>query len=310
MRKYALLSVGELLVDVIGQEIADSLLDTASFNRLQGGSPANLAANMTRLGAQVALVACVGNDNLGVFVKNEIAKIGLETHRIASDDIQPTSLVIVSKTRSTPDFIPYRCADRMLKPEHLPDELLAESEFLHTTCWPLSMQPAQSTVLDAARRASRLGCRLSVDANYAPSVWPNRAEAWAVLSEYCSYGAYIKLSEDDAYRLYNQEIDNETIIANFHKMGASLVCLTLGGKGSIVSAKGGQERVEIPGRKIEVIDATGAGDSFWSGFLTATLDGKDLRTCAEAASNMAVLKLTTNGSLPAFVDKNVVLYGK
>lgn len=62
-RPYALLAVGELLADFIGHHVSDSLLDAQDFRRYQGGSPANMAANMARLGNKTALAACVGNDN-------------------------------------------------------------------------------------------------------------------------------------------------------------------------------------------------------------------------------------------------------
>ena len=97
MKKYALLSVGELLADIIGTEIQHSILETTHFERFQGGSPANMAANMARLGMNTAIVACVGNDNMGIFLKNEVAKTGIDISHIATDETHPTSIVIVSK---------------------------------------------------------------------------------------------------------------------------------------------------------------------------------------------------------------------
>ena len=292
MKKYDLLSVGELLIDILGTDYATSLLDTPNFRRIQGGSPANLAGNLSKLGKNVALISCVGNDNLGVYLKNEIEKTGIDTNYIAVSETQPTTIVVVSRTKATPDFIAYRTADRMLLPEHISDELLADSAIFHTTCFALSQNPAQTTIVDAARRAFELGCLVSIDANYAPSIWPNRAEAWQVLNEYCSYGAFVKLSDDDATRLYGKVIDNEQIISDFHAKGASLVCLTLGAEGSIISYENGAKRYQLLGKKIEVVDATGAGDAFWSGFLCAYLDGKPIPDCAEYGSAIAVLKLT------------------
>ncbi|HEY1054893.1 MAG TPA: PfkB family carbohydrate kinase, partial [Emticicia sp.] len=67
-KKYALLAIGELLVDFIGTELTDNLLSTEKFQRFQGGSPSNLAANMARLGNQTAIVSWVGKDNLGTYL--------------------------------------------------------------------------------------------------------------------------------------------------------------------------------------------------------------------------------------------------
>ncbi|MFN8344764.1 MAG: sugar kinase [Spirosomataceae bacterium] len=305
-RKYALVAAGELLADLIGTEFTQSLWDTEIFKRFQGGSPANLAANMARLGNTTALVACVGNDNLGNYLIEKVAETGVDTAFIAQETVSPTSIVLVSRTKGTPDFIAYRTADRMIQSAHISDELLQNASFFHTTCFALSQDPAQSAIVQAAARAQAAGCIVSLDANYAPSIWPDRVSALQIIKSYCQNGAFLKLSEDDAERIFGEALNNEAIIAAFHEMGAQLVCLTLGGKGSIVSSNYGKDCVEIAGRPIEVKDATGAGDSYWAGFLTAWLDGKSPAECAQAGANIAALKISTVGPLPAKVDRTVL----
>lgn len=302
-RPYALLSVGELLADLIGNNLATSLLDTRDFHRYQGGSPANMAANMARLGNNTALVACVGNDNLGVYLKQKVAEAGVDTQYVATDPLEPSSVVIVSRTKGTPDFIAYRTADCQIKPEHLPDTLLQQAHIFHTTCFALSRQPAQEALVDAAERAHANGCLVSIDANYAPSIWPDRNHALQVLRTYCAANAFVKLSEDDATRLYGEPQDTDRLIGGFHDMGASLVCLTLGAEGSVVSTDYGRSRVSLPGQAIEVVDATGAGDAYWAGFLTAYLDKKTPEQCARAGANLAAMKLTRQGPLPTGIER-------
>jgi sugar/nucleoside kinase (ribokinase family) len=306
MKKYALLSVGELLADIIGTEIHDSILETSHFERFQGGSPANMAANMARLGMSTALVSCVGNDNLGIFLRNEVAKTGIDVSYIITDKNQPTSIVIVSRTKGTPDFIAYRTADRMIQSHHIHDNLLTESAIFHTTCFALSQEPAQSAIVDAAKRANAVGCRVSLDANYAPQIWADRQQAWDVISAYCSYDGLVKLSEDDAERIYGKKVSEKQVIGDFHAMGADLVCLTKGGQGSIISYEKGAKQLNLGIKPLEVIDATGAGDAFWAGFLTAWTQEKSVEICANAGANLAALKLVTKGILPAKVDLEVL----
>lgn len=306
MKKYALLAVGELLVDVIGTEIHNSILETSHFQRFQGGSPANMAANMARLGMSTAIVSCVGNDNLGIFLKNEVAKTGIDISYVVTDENQPTSIVMVSRTKGTPDFIAYRTADCMIQSHHIPDTLLAESAIFHTTCFALSQEPAQSTIVDAAQRANTLGCRVSLDANYAPQIWADRKRAWDVISTYCSHDGLVKLSEDDAERIYGRKVTEKQVIQDFHAMGADLVCFTKGGDGSIISFEKGTKQTILSVKPLEVIDATGAGDAFWAGFLTAWIQGKSVEICANAGANLAALKLVTKGPLPAKVELGVL----
>lgn len=306
-KPYALLAAGELLVDLIGHERVTDLSESRDFHRYPGGSPANLAANVARLGGRVALVACVGKDNLGKYLKTRVAEAGVETRFVAEDPLQPTSLVVVSRTTGTPDFIAYRTADRMLRPEHLPDALLAQARIFHTTCFALSQNPAQQTLVDAARRAASSGCQLSLDANYAPTLWPDREQAWNVIGEFVRPGALVKLSDDDAERLYGQPVPDDRVLADFHGMGAKLVCFTKGAKGSLLSYNGGNERREVPVKPVaEVVDATGAGDAYWAGFLTAFLDGHAPPACAEAGARLAARKLSAAGPLPAGLGKAVL----
>jgi fructokinase len=306
MKKYALLSVGELLADFIGTEVADSILDTPIYERFQGGSPANMAANMARLGKQVALVSCIGNDNIGIFLQEEVAKTGIDISHVVTDEFQPTSIVVVSRTSATPDFIAYRTADRMLYPKHIPDSLLADSAIFHTTCFALSQEPAQSTIVDAAKRANALGCRVSIDANYSPKIWTDRQQAQAVIAQYCSNNGLLKLSEDDAERIYGFKVSATQIFQDFHAVGADLICFTKGGEGSIISYEKGDKQLSLGVKPLSVVDATGAGDAYWAGFLTAWTEGASPETCANAGANLAALKLVTKGPLPAIVDKNIL----
>jgi fructokinase len=305
-RKYALLAVGELLADFIGTTYTVDLSSAETFQRFQGGSPSNLAANMARLGGKTAIVSCVGNDNLGKYLVEKVKETGVDISHVAVDNETPTSIVLVSRTQGTPDFIAYREADRMIQSSHISDELLVETAIFHTTCFALSKKPAQTSIVEAAKRAAKLGCKLSIDLNYAPQIWADRKNAHAVVKAYIKNNAFVKMSEDDAERFYGETVSPEKAIEDFHRWGAELICFTLGEKGSIISSEKGKSCIEMAGKKIEVVDATGAGDSYWSGFLTAYLEGNSPEICAKAGANIAALKLTTMGPLPAKVDKGIL----
>jgi fructokinase len=84
-------------------------------------------------------------------------------------------------------------------------------------------------------------------------------------------------------------------------VGPEVVVLTMGAGGILVSTGGTVKYT--PARKVKVVDATGAGDSFWAGFLVALLDGNSLERCALFAREVVERKLTTVGPLPGGIDR-------
>lgn len=303
-RPIDILSAGELLVDFITAEFASTLDEATLFQRIPGGSPANLCMNMARLGNQTMLVACVGNDDMGTVLRNYVSRLGVDISCIAQVD-EPTTLILVTRSAAVSNFQPYRGADAMLMIRQFPYSRFEEISIFHTTCFGLSKNPAQRVIMEAADKAKRAGCQLSLDANYAEKVWPERRDAQRLVTELCRLGALVKISDVDWQRLYEDEAPiPDAVLDHFLKMGATEVCFTLGAEGCWVAND--SERQFLPSRPVDVKDTTGAGDAFWSGYLTARLDGKSLTECAIAGRRMAELKIGHFGPLPDRVDRNLI----
>lgn len=297
-----ILSVGEILIDFIGHQAESGLLSTTDYKRYLGGSPTNVAVNTTRLGLQVKLISSIGDDGLGKFVLEELDKRGLDKLGVAVLDGFPTSIILVSKTTQTPDFLAYREADKEIYEAQIPDEWLSQARIFHTTCFALSKNPARQTILDKAKKANSLGCKLSIDLNYAPKIWPDRKEAHRIVRAYCAYNPLLKLSEDDINRYFGREITHAAAFDYFHQAGVDWVCLTLGSKGVKLSRKGFPIIQEKAVPVENIVDATGAGDAFWSGFLFAFLQDKSPETCIRTALKLASIKLQSIGGLPKNID--------
>ena len=292
---------GEVLVDFISSEPTGDLGAAVSFERHAGGSPANLATNLARLGVPVTLVSAVGADGLGRFLRREVEAVGVDAH-FGERPEAPTSVVAVARSSATPDFVVFRSADRLLRPAQLPDGLLGEARLFHTSGFALSAEPARATLLDAAARARDLRTALSIDINFAPRSDRERAAQREAARHYLALGPLVKCSRDDAERLRGGAVSDDDAITWLHSLGADLVCLTRGPGGACVSWAGGAERAEVPAEPVETVrDATGAGDAFWAGFLAAWLEGAAPPVCAEAGGRLAALKLGRVGPLPARV---------
>jgi fructokinase len=125
-------------------------------------------------------------------------------------------------------------------------------------------------------------------------------EAKRSISEYCSLDPLIKVSQDDVDRLFGEGMSHEDIFSHLHGLGARMVCLTLGKDGAKLSEQG-TDVIKLSALKVDkIMDATGAGDAFWSGFLFATLEGKSKEERLKTGLKMAAIKLQNVGRIPDF----------
>ncbi len=300
MTKYDILSVGELLIDFISEDYIENFSKASSFRQFQGGSPANMCLNMHLLGNNTKLVCSIGSDAMGKFLYQKVSNYGINCDDVAIIPNTPSTLILVTRSRTTPDFEAYRTADCQISMEQLADA--KNSRIFHTTCFALSKKPAQTNIMKAAQIAAENGVQLSIDANYAQKIWNDRQEAQTIVKTYCSYGAIVKVSDVDWSRLYpNVPFEKTKVAAHFLSLGAREVCVTLGEEGSYVNDGTAEYTIGIV--PINVVDTTGAGDAFWSGYLTAWLDEKSLKERALAGRKMAAIKLQHLGPLEQPIDK-------
>lgn len=297
-RNIDILCVGEVLVDFIGHQTGVLINNTRDYHRYLGGSPTNVAMNAARLGLKPVMVSTVGNDGFGEYIFKRLKEVGVNIENIKVLENKPTSVIFVSKSEGTPDFIPFRDADRYITKDQISKETLSDSKIFHTTCFALSKEPAQSTILKKAEEAYKLGCKLSIDLNYAKKLWESRDQAFKVIEAYCKLNPLIKISEDDMLRLFEKELPHDQIFKFFHDLNVDTVCLTLGQDGVKLSKKN-KKVIALPAIKVDkVMDTTGAGDAFWSGFLFAYIKEKPIEECLKVALQLAALKLQNVGRLP------------
>ncbi|NNF85894.1 MAG: carbohydrate kinase [Winogradskyella sp.] len=297
-----ILCVGEVLIDFIGHQKDVLINNTRDYHRYLGGSPTNVAMNSARLGLNAKMVATVGHDGFGDYIFERLKDVGVQTDAIRKITDKPTSIIFVSRSKKTPDFIPYREADSEILDVQISKDILKQAKIFHTTCFALSKNPAQSTILKKAKEAFNSGCQLSIDINYADEIWDNKDEALNVIKAYCKFNPLIKISEDDMLRLFERNLPHNKIFEFFHNEGVDTICLTLGSEGVKLSQKD-KEIIQLPAIKVEtVMDATGAGDAFWSGFLFAYIKERPIKECLEVALQLAALKLQNVGRLPDNID--------
>lgn len=296
-----LLCVGESLIDFISSEPVDALTNAEQFRRYLGGSPANITVMMARLGGRAAIASRVGAKAFGQFIRRELEQRGVITEFLRHDPANRTTVVFVTQTTATPEFEVFHGADAELAPEDVPDLAIQRAKIVHTSTFALSRNPCRTTVAGVLKRASELGKIVSLDPNYNAQLWPDLDEARAVLSELYAYCTITKPSLDDSARLFGAGKTAEAYIQHYHALGPHTVVLTMGKNGTLLSHEGAL--THIPAKLVEVKDATGAGDAYWGGFLTALLDGMPPERCARFATAVVAQKLQHVGHDSRPIDK-------
>lgn len=298
------LAIGETVVDMISDEEVKRLRDARSFQQYQGGSPANLAVYVAKLGKRSALVSKTGDDAFGRFLKAELAQAGVITDALIMDPNLHTTTIFMTRTPGTAESLALRHADYHLSPDDVDPEMVRRARIVHASTFALAREPARSAIARAFRLAHDAGKLISLDPNYNPPIWPDREEALSVLKELFRYVSLTKPSLDDAQRLFGPGETPETYIEHYHDMGPALVVFTMGDQGTLLSQSDGM--IHIPAPQVDVVDATGAGDAFWAGFLTALLDGHTPERCVRFGREITKDTLTTVGQPSGRIDREKI----
>ncbi len=298
------LCVGEALVDFIAEEDTEWLREAGTFRRHLGGSPANIALYVAKLGGAAGLVAKTGIGAFGQFLKAELRAAGVVDEYLVMDHRVHTSAVFISRSTGTPEFEVLRAGDAELEPGEVAEEAVARARVVHASTFALSRLPCREAVARAFDLARERGKLISLDPNYSPVVWPQRDEAREVMTSMLRLATLTKPSLDDSRRFFGDEADAAVYAARWHELGPPVVVLTMGAEGVLLSHEG--RTTHVPATRVEGGDATAAGDAFWAGFLVALLDGNPLERCARFATAVAARKLAAVGHIAGPIDREAV----
>lgn len=286
------ITIGELLIDMISADYGDNF-ECGTYNRFFGGSPANIAMNVKKLGIKSIIASSVGKDGLGKFLLNHLGKYEMDTSYIQEVNYS-TSMVMVNKSKSSPIPIFYRDADYHLAYDLKLKEALKKSKIIHFSCWPISRLPVRETIEQAIEEALKNEMLICFDPNYHPMIWEKGEDGTAYVKQIISKVDIVKPSEDDAERLFGKDT-YENQVQKFLKLGAKLVIMTLGKDGAIAS--NGVETIRFKTMASEVVDTTGAGDAFWSGFYSAIIKGYTIREALNLGFAVSAYKLKYTGAV-------------
>jgi len=297
--QYDVVAMGELLIDMISTDYVTSLREAVHFQKSFGGSPGNLVVNLAGMKHTAALIASVGDDDFGRFLTDFLEEKQVTLQGVLISPL-PTSMVFVTKSRENPAFMPLRRADidMIISPRH--EKLVEKCCIFHFTAWALSHQQIRTSTLKLIKQAKAQGKLITFDPNYRPILWePGHDGVNFINQEVLPLVDVIKPSESDAEYLWSTDSWQEVRKQLSHYPDL-FVIMTLGARGLV--AFNGEAVQEIPSYAKEVVDTTGAGDAFWSGFMSGLLRGKTVREALHQGSYSAAWKLGTIGAICQMPD--------
>ncbi|ULQ56403.1 PfkB family carbohydrate kinase [Flavihumibacter rivuli] len=288
MQPAYVLAIGEALIDAVSTQFVDDLSQARALDLKPGGSPANFCRFLNQLGTNSKLVAAVGKDGMGSIILRDMDEKGIDTSDIQLLEDHATTIILVGKSKGTPDFIAYRGADKEI--HAIRHSLVEECSIIHTTAFALSKEPARHSIMHALQQAKATGKQVSIDFNYAEKIWGKNNDAEDIFTALLSMQPLLKCSMDDVERFTGKPLSEHEAREFLGSYNTTVTCLTCGSNG--VWFKTMQDDWKhAPAEPVQVVDSTGAGDSFWAGFIHAWMQRQPVQECIKNALATAALRL-------------------
>ena len=277
------LSGGDV-VPAFGQ--AERLVDEARL--VIGGSGAIFACGAAKLGLRVAFAGVVGDDMFGRFMCDQLQAHGIDTSAVAVLPERSTGVTVVLSGRDDRAMLTFAGTTGDLRRSVIGTDVLSRTRHIHVSSYFL--QRALAPELPALFREARDGeATTSLDPNWDPSgQWDNGL--MALLPE---VDVFLP-NEVEALSIARISVV-EDAIARLRSAGAGTVVVKTAGQGAVAAQAG--DAVAVAGIPTQVVDSTGAGDSFDAGFLAGFLGGQPLRRCLEIGNACGALSTRGIGGL-------------
>jgi 5-dehydro-2-deoxygluconokinase len=318
MKTLDVITIGRSSVDLYGAQVGGRLEDMASFQKYIGGSPTNMAAGTARLGLKSGLITRVGDEHMGRFIREELAREGVDTQGVITDPERLTALVILG-IRDEQQFplIFYRenCADMALCEADIDEGYIASTRAVIATGTHLSHPRTEAAVLKALRLARKHGAQTALDIDYRPNLWGlaghgdgesrfiESAAVTAKLQTHLHFFDLIVGTEEEFHIAGGSTNTIEALRAVRAVSKATLVCKR-GAAGAAAFEGAIPDSLDQgqtgPGFPIEVFNVLGAGDGFMSGLTKGWLDGETWPNALKYANACGAFAVSRHGCTPAY----------
>jgi 2-dehydro-3-deoxygluconokinase len=285
------------------------LEDSATFDRMAGGTEANVAMVLAQLEIEAGWISRVGDDGFGRYLVQHLARHGIDIAAVVVDPARPTAVYVKERgggsaaptdlAEGESRMLYYRTgsAASALSPSDLiapaAKRLLDRSALAHVTGVTAALSESATGLTDELVSMPRRGRLVSFDLNYRPALWATRsADASEVLARLARLSDIVLLGADEASAVFGT--DNP---ARLRALFPEPEHLIVKNDAHTVTGFHGDERVDVPALRLDVVEKIGAGDAFAGGFLAGLLYGLGHEERIRLGHLCAAAALTGHGDI-------------
>ncbi|CAG1005414.1 5-dehydro-2-deoxygluconokinase [Burkholderiales bacterium] len=316
-RDFDVVCLGRFAVDFYAQQIGARLEDVTSFAKYLGGSSANTAFGCARLGLRTGMISRVGDDHLGRFLVETIAREGCDTSHVSVDPSRLTGGVVLGiKDRDTFPLIFLRenCADMAITEDDVAEDYLARSRALLITGTHFSTPHVGRISHLALERARRHGVRTVLDIDYRPVLWglTKRGDGETRFIRSDSVTAHLQrilpqfdlvIGTTEEFAIAGGSTDLIAALRAIRALTPATLVVKRGAMGCVVVdgpvPDSPDDAFQGQGVEVEVLNVLGAGDAFSAGFLSGWVRGEGYGACTRYANACGALVVSRHGCAPA-----------
>ena len=300
LAKKSFLVIGRVGMDLTPTPANTRTEDATQMMVAMGGSSANIAAGLSKLGCKAALLTCVSDDSVGRYCLNQLDHYGIDRRYVRSIKGEPRTSLAVYETRTEDhQSVIYRnnAADFQMTIADVEAVDYAAFGALITTGTVFASEPSRAAAFRAFDLARAAGLTIIFDVDYRPYSWPSAAIAKEVLSRAGALSDIIIGNDEEFGFMAGDFTKGQDKARALAASGAAIVVYKLGPDGAVTFAAGQEIKTGI--FPVTAIKPTGAGDSFMAGMMASLGEGRPLREAILRGSACASIVVAKPGCAPA-----------
>lgn len=309
--------MGRAAVDLYASDVGAKLEDAQTFKKYLGGSSANMAFGMARLGLKSGLISRLGQEQMGQYVHDTVSGVGVNLEQIQWDDHRLTGLVLLGiKDQSAFPLLFYRenVSDMAIDPTQIDENYIARAKIVVFTGTHFSTPQMSDACWKVMDMAEKHGTKIGVDIDYRPVLWgltargegDNRYVGDDKVSEHLQKmlsRCHLIVGTEEEIHIAGGSADTISALKTLRSVTQAELVVKRGPQGCSVF-KG-----EIPdhldqaelygGVRVEVLNVLGAGDAFISGYMKGWVNGDSPEQCSAYANACGAIVVSRHGCAPA-----------